>query len=132
MVAGLAVVDEVSISQKLLEVILQNARSMYPRETILLLRGRVEKGRITITDIIIPPFATRGKGFSSFPLHMLPIDFSLVGSVHSHPSGNTTPSVEDVNHSYGRIAMIVAYPFMGKQHVSVCNHSGEEVPLELT
>jgi proteasome lid subunit RPN8/RPN11 len=124
-------IAEVAISQQLLETILENARSVYPREVILLLRGKVRKDRAEITDIIIPPFATHGKGFSSFPLHALPMDLSLIGSVHSHPSGNPLPSVEDLNHSFGRFMMIVAYPFSGKENVAVYNRSGEAVALEL-
>lgn len=132
MVAGLVMVAEVAISRRLFEIILDSARSVYPRETILLLRGKAGRGRIEITDIIIPPSATHGRGFSSFPLHTLPMDFSLIGSVHSHPSGNATPSVGDLNHSFGRIIMIVAYPFLGKENVAVYNRSGEEITLELT
>ena len=124
-------IDEVFISQQLFEIVLENARSVYPREVILLLRGKAKKGRVEITDIVIPPFATHGRGFSSFPLQALSMDFSLIGSVHSHPSGDTTPSVEDFNHSFGRIMMIVAHPFLGRKNVSVYNSSGDEISLEL-
>ena len=125
-------VTEVAISRRLLEIILENAKSVYPREVILLLRGKAGRDGVEITDIIIPPFATHGKAFSSFPLHTLPMDFSLIGSVHSHPSGNAKPSVGDLNHSFGRIMMIVAYPFVGREDVAVYNRSGEEVTLVLT
>ncbi|MFP3984636.1 MAG: Mov34/MPN/PAD-1 family protein [Candidatus Bathyarchaeia archaeon] len=123
---------EAVISRELLEAILENALSVYPRETILLLRGKVKKGRIEITDFVMPPMATHGKGFSSFPMYMLPMDFSLVGSVHSHPSGTAKPSVEDLNHSFGKIMMIVTYPFGGRENVAVYKRSGEEVALRLT
>jgi proteasome lid subunit RPN8/RPN11 len=122
---------EVFVSRRLLETILENARTVYPREIILLLRGKAKKGRVEITDIIIPPLATRGRGFSSFPTHMLPMDFSLIGSVHSHPSGNATPSVEDLNHFFGRVMMIVAYPFLGEENVAVYDRSGEQASLRL-
>ncbi len=120
------------ISRKLLDAIMENARALYPRETILLLRGKTRKHGIEITDLIIPPMATYGRGFAGFPLHMLPMDFSLVGSAHSHPSGVTRPSVEDLNRAFGRVIMIVAYPFQGKENVAVYNHSGEEITLKLT
>jgi proteasome lid subunit RPN8/RPN11 len=122
---------EVFVSRRLLETILENARTVYPREIILLLRGKAKKGRVEITDIIIPPLTTRGRGFSSFPTHMLPMDFSLIGSVHSHPSGNATPSVEDLNHFFGRVMMIVAYPFLGEENVAVYDRSGEQASLRL-
>jgi len=123
---------EVVISRRLLQAILENARAVYPRETILLLRGKAKKDIIEITDLVIPPLATHGRGFSGFPIHMLPIDFSIVGSVHSHPSGVGRPSVEDLNHSFGKIMMIVAYPFVGEDNVTVYSRSGERISLKLT
>lgn len=122
---------KVVMSRQLLEDILENARIAYPREVILLLRGRVKGDLTEITDIIIPPLATRGFGFSAFPLHMLPIDFSLIGVVHSHPSGVANPSTGDLNIAFGRIAMIVAYPFLGEQDVTIFNRSGEQIALRL-
>jgi proteasome lid subunit RPN8/RPN11 len=123
---------DVVMSRKLLEAIFENARYVYPRETILLLRGKISKEKIEITDIIIPPLATHGRGFSGFPTYMLPMDFSLIGSVHSHPSGVAMPSVADLNRSFGRVIMIVAYPFLGTENVVVYNRSGEQFALKLT
>jgi proteasome lid subunit RPN8/RPN11 len=123
---------DVVMRRKLLEAIFENAKSVYPRETILLLRGKTSREKIEITDIIIPPLATHGKGFSGFPTYMLPMDFSLIGSVHSHPSGIKMPSVADLNRSFGRVMMIVAYPFLGTENVAVYNRSGEQFTLTLT
>ncbi len=122
---------EVVLSQSMLISILESAREALPREIILLLRGKVRKDRIEITDLVIPPLATQGRGFSSFPLRMLPIDFSLIGSVHSHPSGALKPSTQDLNHAFGRIIMIVGYPFSGVESVVVFDHSGEKIPLRV-
>jgi proteasome lid subunit RPN8/RPN11 len=120
---------EVVVSRKLLAVLLESARTVYPRETILLLRGKAKKGRVRITDIVIPPLATHGQRFSGFPTYMLPMDFSIIGSVHSHPSGVAQPSVEDLNHSYGMVMMILAYPFRGEEDVGVFSQSGKRVTL---
>lgn len=65
------------------------------------------------------------------PFHMLPIDFSIVGAVHSHPSGNLTPSTRDLNHSFGRIIMIVGFPSMNEQNVAVYNRDGEKLTLQI-
>ena len=119
----------VTISQRLLKSILESAREAYPNEVILLLRGKQKKERIEITDLIIPPLATKGMGFASFPAHMLPMDFSLIGSVHSHPSGALRPSTQDLNHAFGKVIMIVGYPFLNIENVVVCNHSGDKIPI---
>jgi proteasome lid subunit RPN8/RPN11 len=121
----------VSISQKLLEAILRHANMLYPKETFFLLRGEKHKKLIKISELVIPPLATYGQGFANIPTHMLPIDFSIVGTAHSHPSGNLTPSPADLNHFWGKILMIVGFPFMNK-NVAVYNHKGEKLTLKIT
>jgi proteasome lid subunit RPN8/RPN11 len=122
----------VFIERKMLIYILKSARAVHPREMILLLRGKTSKNQTTITDLVVPPLATHGKGFSGFQLHMLPMDFSLIGTVHSHPSGVAKPSLVDLHHSFGRIIMIVAFPYNNEENVAVYNHSGEKITLKIT
>jgi len=119
----------VFISRELLETILEGAKQLYPRESFLLLRGRKSKDIIYVTDLIVAPFAVHGKGFAGFSSYMLPMDFSIVGTVHSHPSGNTMASHVDLNHMFGRIAMIVGYPFEGELNVAVYDSNGEKLSL---
>jgi proteasome lid subunit RPN8/RPN11 len=122
----------VSMSFELLDAIFEGARRLYPRETILMLRGKKSKDSIQIVDLIVPPFAAHGHGFANIPLHMLPMDFSIVGTVHSHPSGNIHPSHVDLNHFFGRILMIVGYPFEGTQNVAVYDSNGDTLQLQVT
>ena len=122
----------VSMSLELLEAIFEGAKRLYPRETILLLRGKKSKDVISVEELVVPPLATYGNGFANIPLHMLPVDFSIVGTVHSHPSGNLTPSNVDFNHFFGRILMIVGFPFADAENVAVYNSHGEKVPLHIT
>jgi proteasome lid subunit RPN8/RPN11 len=122
---------KVVIRGELLETILEGARELHPRETIVLLRGKADKNVISISDVIIPPLATYGRGFSTFAAHMLPMDFSIIGVAHSHPSGSLKPSVEDQNRSMGRIMMIVGYPYRGAENVAFYSKSGEKLTLEV-
>lgn len=128
----MAKTQEVSMSQELLDSIFEGAKRLYPRETILLLRGKKVKDALRIVDLVVPPLATYGHGFANYQLHLLPMDFSLVGTVHSHPSGNKTPSNVDLNHFFGRILMIVGYPYASQQDVAVYNSHGEKLPLQVT
>jgi len=121
---------KVKIKKDLLSVILENAKLMHPKEILFMLRGEKEKDFIFISDLIIPPFATYGHGFTTFPLSALPIDFSIVGTVHSHPSGNPAPSTGDLNQAIGKLTMIVAYPYI-KQNVKVYDREGNEIELEI-
>lgn len=121
----------ISIDKELLEAIFEGARRLYPRETILLLRGRKNKKSVEISDLLVPPLAKYGRGFSSLPLHMLPMDFSIVGTAHSHPSGNLTPSHTDLNHFFGVVLMITAFPFRNKENVAAYNRSGEKLTIHV-
>jgi proteasome lid subunit RPN8/RPN11 len=123
---------KVSMDKDLLDAILEGARRLYPRETILLLRGKKQKNSIEIRDLLVPPLAKYGRGFSSLPLHMLPMDFSVLGTAHSHPSGILMPSHADLNHFFGLVLMITAFPFKNEQNVAVYNRSGEKLTLQLT
>ena len=122
----------INIKKELLNQILQNAESMHPREMLLLLRGKRSKDQITITDVLIPPLAVHGRGFTGFQSHMLPMDFSLVGTVHSHPSGVLQPSLPDLHYSFGRVIMIVGFPYLDESHVAVFSHSKERLTLKIT
>jgi len=110
---------------------LEYARTCHPREGVLLLRGRVDEGRVLVEEVEVPPFSVHGLGFSSFPLHMLPIDFSIVGTAHSHPSGILRPSITDLNRFYGRIMVIVAYPYASERHIAVFDRKGNLIRHEI-
>jgi proteasome lid subunit RPN8/RPN11 len=122
----------VSIDHELLQTIFEGARHLYPRETILLLRGKKKKNVITISELVVPPLANYGQGFAQIRLHMLPMDFSIVGTAHSHPSGNFSPSPADLNHFVGLVLMIVGFPFKDEKSVAIYNRAGEKLFLQVT
>ncbi len=122
----------VSIPRNLLDAILVGAKQLYPRESFLLLRGKKHKDVITVSDLLVAPFAAHGRGFASYPSHMLPMDFSIVGTVHSHPSGNIQPSSVDLNHLFGRVLMIVGYPFTDERCLAVYGSDGQKLTLNVT
>jgi proteasome lid subunit RPN8/RPN11 len=122
----------VSLSAELLDSIFEGAKRLYPKETFLLLRGKKSKNEIHVLELVVPPLATYGYGFANLPFHMLPMDFSMVGSVHSHPSGNISPSSVDLNHFFGRVLMIVGFPFASAQNVAVYDSHGEKLQFIVT
>jgi len=121
----------VLIERAVIDSILSYAQMLHPREAILLLKGKINKQRIVVNDTQIPPLATHGNTFSSFPFHMLPIDFSMVGIAHSHPSGALRPSVTDLNKFYGRIMVIVAYPYLSEKNVAIFDREGRTLKYEV-
>jgi proteasome lid subunit RPN8/RPN11 len=111
--------------------ILSYSLDAYPREGILLLRGKADKNGILISEIVIPPLATHGRGFSGFSNIMLPMDLRVIGIAHSHPSGALHPSIHDLNHFYGRIMVIAAYPFESYDNIGVFNNRGDRLHHEV-
>ena len=122
---------EIIVDKGLLEEMLSFAHERHPQESILMLRGTVKKESITLTDYLFPPFATTNSISASYPIHMLPIDFSIVGTVHSHPSGSLQLSTQDINHMYGRISLLMAYPY-GLGDVAAYNKQGERLVVRVT
>jgi len=119
------------IERMVVDSILSYAQMLHPREAILLLKGKVNKHRILVNDTWILPLATHGNTFSAFPLHMLPMDFSTVGVAHSHPSGVLYPSITDLNKFYGRIMVIVAYPYRSEGDLAVFDREGNRLKYEI-
>jgi proteasome lid subunit RPN8/RPN11 len=122
----------VHIPSNILETIYAGAKELYPRESFLLLRGKKNKKIISITDLVLAPFAAHGHGEVHFNPYMFTGDFSLVGTVHSHPSGNISPSNVDLNYFFGRILMIVGYPYDGKDCVAAYDSNGDKIQVEIT
>jgi proteasome lid subunit RPN8/RPN11 len=122
----------VHIPKDILDTIFSGAKQLYPRESFLLLRGKKSKGIIKINDLVLAPFAVHGEGNVHFNPYLFSGDFSLVGTVHSHPSGNISPSHVDMNYFFGRILMIVGYPFEGKNCVVAYDSNADKLPIEIT
>ena len=122
----------IHVPSNILEAIYAGARELYPRESFLVLRGKKSKGIISITDLVLAPFAAHGHGQVHFNPYMFGGDFTLVGTVHSHPSGNISPSSADLNYFFGRVLMIVGYPFMGNGCIAAYDTNGDRLPIEIT
>lgn len=112
-----------------IESIIGAAKNVYPREFAAML-GSKTKNRI-IDELVILP-ADFGDSFSSVYLDTLPFDKSIMGSVHSHPSYNNTPSPEDKRFfkKTGEIHLIICLPF-NISSIRAFNAEGKEIELEV-
>lgn len=119
------------IDPTVFEAMQEFAKSNHPKEIIVLLRGKREKENIIITDFLLPPFGSGGNGFASFPVHMLPIDFTIMGTAHSHPTGNLRPSTTDLHNFYGRVMMIIGPPYH-ESRAAAYKKSGEQIPVRFS
>ncbi len=122
----------VTLKKAVLESILVYAKACHPREGVLLLRGKTYKDKIVVDEVLLPPVSVKSWRSTSFPLSMLPIDLSIVGTAHSHPSGILTPSPTDLNNFYGKIMIIVAYPYSSSKNLAVFDGNGKPIEYYVT
>lgn len=110
--APLSVQRQWKIKRDCLTLILECAKANDPREFGGLLRRDAQE-KDTITEVVLLPGTVSGDSHAIFQLHMLPIDFSIAGTVHSHPSSIPLPSDADLHlfGKFGKIHMIVARPY---------------------
>lgn len=109
-------------------MIMEASLDSYPLEFGAFLRAEKE----VIYEIAIIPGTIQGDHHTFFYLYNKPIDFSIVGSVHSHPSGVTIPSDADRNmfSNTGPIHIIVGYPY-GLHNFTAFDRTGKEVEIEI-
>jgi proteasome lid subunit RPN8/RPN11 len=122
---------EWKITRRCLEMILESSKSTYPKEFGGLLRiDSIRKD--TIVELIILPGTIAGDSHAIFRLHMLPIDFSIVGTVHSHPSPYPIPSDADLDlfRKHGKIHIIAASPF-NENSWKGYDFSGQEIDIKI-
>lgn len=119
------------IKRECLTLIFECAKSNFPNEFGGLLRVDTES-KDTIIEVIILPGTISGDSHAIFQMHMRPIDFSIVGTVHSHPSPSARPSDADLHlfSKYGKIHIIAASPF-NEESWKAYDYSGKEVEVAI-
>ena len=81
-----------AIRRRTLDLILNAGMGALPNEFGGILRAYDG----VITEVMVLPGTEQGNAAAIFKLYMLPVDPSVVGTAHSHPSGNYWPSGADL------------------------------------
>ncbi len=99
-----------AITRRALDSALASGASAFPNEFGGVLRADPPG---VISEILHLPGTTSGRRHANFHLYMLPVDLTVVGTVHSHPSGALRPSDADLRlfRSWGRRHVIIGSPF---------------------
>ncbi|MGB6501497.1 MAG: Mov34/MPN/PAD-1 family protein [Thermoplasmata archaeon] len=99
-----------AISRRTLDSVLASGASAYPNEFGGVLRAEPPG---VIGELLLIPGTTAGRRHANFRLYMLPADLTIVGTVHSHPSGALHPSEADLRlfRGWGLRHLIVGAPF---------------------
>src|SRR3989338_3226510 len=114
--------------KELLEALCDACRKVYPNEFLALLG--VKKDKTLVEEFVAVP-AEFGRNFSSYRLDLLPIDSSIVGSIHSHPSASANPSIQDLKvFARGKVNLIIAFPFDLKT-IKAFDNYGKELELAM-
>ena len=120
------------ITRKCLDLIVESSKSNYPQEFGALLR--VDRNDKTlIIEVVLLPGTISGDSHAIFHLHMLPIDYSIVGTVHSHPSAIARPSDADLDlfDHFGKIHLIVGVTPYGAVLWKAYDYTGREATVEV-
>lgn len=117
------------IKKEALEFILGVSGRFYPDEFGGMLRGRGD----VIEEVLVIPASTYGDGFVSTRLDMVPIDHSIIGSVHSHPVGDFRPSDADLRFfgKTGFVHLIAKKPYRSLRDVAAYDRAGNRIGLEV-
>ncbi len=117
-----------SIRKRTLQMIMEASKDSYPKEFGALLRA--EDG--VIYEISLVPGTIQGDRHTMFFMFNKAMDFSVVGSVHSHPSGITFPSGDDVNMfgHWGPVHIIVGFPY-GLENYAAFNRDAEPIEIKV-
>ena len=83
-----------------------------------------------ISEVVLIPGTISGNSHAIFKLHMLPVDFNIVGTVHSHPSPSANPSNADLElfRKHGRVHIIACQPFDEKAWKGY-DYKGNEITI---
>lgn len=114
------------IARDALALILEASRSTHPREFAGLLRASGH----AIDEVVLVPGTMSDEDSATMMLHMMPLDMSIVGSVHSHPVPDLRPSEadRDMFGAKGHYNIIVAYPYTVRDWACY-SPAGERIPL---
>jgi len=116
------------ITRQTLMLILEASKEAIPNEFSGTLRAKDG----IIDEVMLLPGTVQGETSAIIYLYMLPVDLSVVGSAHSHPSGAVRPSEADLQlfSKFGRVHIITGNPFT-PHHWRAFDHAGNEIHLDV-
>lgn len=116
------------IDRKVLKMILECSKKEHPKE----FAGFLKAEKFVINELILIPGTISGNEGALLRLHMLPVDFGVVGTIHSHPTTSFLPSKPDKElfAKFGGVHLIVSYPY-NEESWKAYNSKGEEVSFEI-
>ncbi|HDJ66708.1 MAG TPA: hypothetical protein ENF33_03235 [Nitrososphaeria archaeon] len=122
-------VKKVILPSRVADSLLEMARLAYPLEMLALLRGKKKGDGVYIEELLFAPLSEHGSSSVYFRFDLMPMDLTIVGLAHSHPSGIPKPSLEDLHNFIGRVMLILIPPFSGYRDIYAFNSDGENLRI---
>ncbi len=119
---------KVLIRRELLDYLIELAWEFYPNE----FAGFLREVDGVFEEVLIAPEGRFGSGSVYFNPWSLPLDTSIKGTVHSHPSNVPWPSEADrfFFSKFGGVHFILAYPY-SPENVYAYSSDGSPVEFEV-
>lgn len=116
------------IRRSVIGLICESGKGSHPNEFGAALRAEGD----TVTELILVPGMLGGDKHAIMPLGYLPVDSSLVGTVHSHPGPHAIPSYadEELFRNFGHTHIIIAEPYTPNTWIAY-DQSAQEIELEV-
>ncbi len=117
-----------AVKRSVLQMAAECAKASFPQEFGCMLR--LKDG--TITELILLPGTIQGDSHAIFQMHMLPVDRTINGTLHSHPDPHPYPSDDDfaLFEKYGTIHIIYGQPY-GPDDWRCYDHTGTPTHLDV-
>lgn len=118
----------VKIKRELLIGFLALCRAHHPKEFL----GILKMDNNMFTEFILPPGAITSNHSGVFFPSRLPLNRYYQGTIHSHPSGNLNPSLQDLNSVFkgNRFHFIVGFPY-SLNNIKCFDKNGTELQFKV-
>jgi len=116
------------VRRSCLDMAFEAAKASHPDEFGSLLRVEGQ----TVTELVLLPGTVQGDSHAIFQMWMQPVDRTVRGTLHSHPSPHPYPSDADFElfEKHGEIHIIVGHPY-DRDSWRAYSHDGTPVRLEV-
>ncbi|MBT4870795.1 MAG: hypothetical protein HON47_04425 [Candidatus Diapherotrites archaeon] len=114
------------LKQTLLEDLFEASNKYYPDEFMCFLSGN--KKTKTIEEIVFLP-NNSGNNFASIWEGVIPLDDTILGSVHSHPTGRASPSSAD-KHFFLKYELNLIIS-LSENKIGFFDNTGKQIDVEI-
>lgn len=122
--------DEILITKKVINDIIDLAKQAYPKEFIILLRGNIKDKKLKITSLIYQTYQA-SENVSAIRMN-LPLMSNVYGSCHGHPGYSNRASGQDLRffNKYPGIHLIICRPYTANS-IRAYDANGNEVGFRI-